>query len=539
MNQTSLHELGLMVAEGFNNLVVIEQSNEWLKEQDLTSEAERFELWAKNLGLFADGHASLDYRLRDATFVKDRFEELFRDLIEHLKELAMILKGERKPAEELDFPQDDSSSSGSSTKSSVLTRPAVSSGGDSFHEIDFRFQSLTDKINSLYRLATRIRNPKNRPSRTIDQLFEHIPEHDRLAHLRALERFETNIISYLLRQNIIEASSRESFRTDHAMSLEDILKQYAEPDCWIVRRAGKANARRKRQLAYWKEHALRLGQVKEKPIKSARPSPSESHITPGQHMSLSALGGQQKALPSLATSATKLPVIKPGDLKSVISHQSRVSTIMNVQQHDLNWPPPPAIPAQAQFFECLYCKVLCSKKYIEKGSWETHIIHDLKAYHCTYEQCQDPNRLYGSKQEWLNHESQHNLVWFCQDDEEEFETQPDYVHHFEAKHSEFRADRLPELLMSTAMTSSKQVHRSCPFCPTGFTDVVEMQKHIALHLVRLALLAIAPLDDDTTHNGESMQLPTTDQPQRLGRVRSIIGDFGIKHGEMPQNNRIN
>lgn len=336
MDQTSLHELGLVVEEAFDTLPVTEQSNEWLKDQDLTSEAERFELWAKNLGLFTDGHASLDYRLRDATFVKDRFKELLRDLAEHLKELALILSGERKPAEELDLPQDDSSSSGSSSQSSVLTELAVSSGGDSFHDIDFRFQSLTEKINSLYSLATRIRNPKNRPSRTIEQLFEHIPEHDRLAHVRAREEFETNIISYLLSQNIIEISNRESCETDYYMTLEDIMNQYTAPDCWIVHRTGKANARRKQQLAYWKEHALRLSHVKGKPAKSEKPSATERDVTLGRRMSPSVLNGSQRALPSLATTATKLPVIKPEDLKWVISHQSRVSAVMNVQQNDLN-----------------------------------------------------------------------------------------------------------------------------------------------------------------------------------------------------------
>lgn len=371
MDRTSLRELGLVVEEAFDKLLFTEQSNEWLKEQDLTSEAERFELWAKNLGLFTDGHTSLDYRLRDATFVKDRFEELLRELTEHIKELDLILSGERKPAEELDFPQDDSSSSGSSSQSSVFTEIAVSSGDDAFHEIDFRFQSLTEKINSLYSLATRIRNPKNRPSRTIDQLFEHIPERDRLAHLHDCEEFETNIISYMLRQNIIEASNRENIQTDHHMTFEDMVNQYAAPDRWIVRRTGKANARRKQQLAYWKEHALRLGQVKGKSTKRVGPTTTKHNVMLDQHLSPSVLNRPQQALPSLATSATKLPVIKPEDLKSVISHQSRVSTIINVQQNDLNWPPPPTVPDRTQYFECPYCKTLCPKKYLEKGSWES------------------------------------------------------------------------------------------------------------------------------------------------------------------------
>lgn len=66
-----------------------------------------------------------------------------------------------------------------------------------------------------------------------------------------------------------------------------------------------------------------------------------------------------------------------------------------------------------------------------------------------------------------------------------------------------------------------------------------MQQNIAFHLVRLALFAITPLNDDAGHDDESMQLSATHQPQQFRRVGSNIGDFEIKHGKMSQNNRVN
>lgn len=57
-----------------------------------------------------------------------------------------------------------------------------------------------------------------------------------------------------------------------------------------------------------------------------------------------------------------------------------------------------------------------------------------------------------------------------------------------------------------------------------------MQQNIAFHLVRLALFAITPLNDDAGHDDESMQLSATHQPQQFRRVGSNIGDFEIKHG---------
>lgn len=37
----------------------------------LDTECGRFRIWAKNIGVFAAGHASLDYRLRDSSYVKE------------------------------------------------------------------------------------------------------------------------------------------------------------------------------------------------------------------------------------------------------------------------------------------------------------------------------------------------------------------------------------------------------------------------------------------------------------------------------------
>jgi hypothetical protein len=46
----------------------------------LEHEAERFELWAINLGLHHFGHSSLDYRLRDVDILQKTFRTLLLDL---------------------------------------------------------------------------------------------------------------------------------------------------------------------------------------------------------------------------------------------------------------------------------------------------------------------------------------------------------------------------------------------------------------------------------------------------------------------------
>lgn len=44
------------------------------------NEMQRFELWARNLGLYTGGHSSLDYRFRDAQLLFDHTLGLLEDL---------------------------------------------------------------------------------------------------------------------------------------------------------------------------------------------------------------------------------------------------------------------------------------------------------------------------------------------------------------------------------------------------------------------------------------------------------------------------
>lgn len=44
------------------------------------NESQRFELWATNLGLYHQGHSSLDYRFRDANSVYDFAYKLLLDM---------------------------------------------------------------------------------------------------------------------------------------------------------------------------------------------------------------------------------------------------------------------------------------------------------------------------------------------------------------------------------------------------------------------------------------------------------------------------
>lgn len=74
------------------------------------------------------------------------------------------------------------------------------------------------------------------------------------------------------------------------------------------------------------------------------------------------------------------------------------------------------------------------------------------------------------------------------------ESQKLFAKHLETNHPEAPGiESTPELLAAAASPSS-QPGRDCPFCPSAFTDVDHMRKHILYHLEKLALLALPTVE---------------------------------------------
>jgi hypothetical protein len=83
----SLHDFGAQIRVRFQRLLDLKLTGAevgW--QRHVADEADRFELWAINLGLFAPSHASLDYRVRDAENVKGALERYLTDLVASLEE---------------------------------------------------------------------------------------------------------------------------------------------------------------------------------------------------------------------------------------------------------------------------------------------------------------------------------------------------------------------------------------------------------------------------------------------------------------------
>jgi hypothetical protein len=89
----SLADLGIEALSLFERVQTVDSdktSQDW-PAASFTVEAERFELWAVNLGLFVVGHGSLDYRVREADRLAQTIRRFLQELRDSLAEGGIVL----------------------------------------------------------------------------------------------------------------------------------------------------------------------------------------------------------------------------------------------------------------------------------------------------------------------------------------------------------------------------------------------------------------------------------------------------------------
>ncbi|KAE8358236.1 hypothetical protein BDV27DRAFT_150625 [Aspergillus caelatus] len=185
----------------------------------LINETQRFELWAKNLGLYHLGHSSLDYRFRDAPSLFEFTVSLLRNLEALLVQRELDTpKTSVQPQEQFsdDSEEDDF---GSSDDESI---------------IDLLLSGVAACIDKLYRLSFKIRNPAMRLG------------FSKALKYRALDP-ETGVDLIDQFRESDQRHLEQLFASYRSTSARDLEKDF------LVQRLAKANTRRRQQFAYWKK----------------------------------------------------------------------------------------------------------------------------------------------------------------------------------------------------------------------------------------------------------------------------------------------
>ena len=113
---------------------------------------------------------------------------------------------------------------------------------------------------------------------------------------------------------------------------------------------------------------------------------------------------------------------------------------------------------------------------------------------CTFEECSHPNKTYGSRHEWYDHEAQtHRAQWLCRECQEIFTSEISFIGHLKRQHpSSFAEEQLPAVLHMCLVPADKGTVGQCDLC---FDSGQLLYKHMAHHMKALALFAVPRKDD--------------------------------------------
>jgi hypothetical protein len=90
MDPAQLYNIGKQASTDFSQLAALLQLSQSPKYRQIVTEEQRFKVWAHSLGLYHLGHASLDYRVRDAEVVKARLADILQELQSHVCSLDAV-----------------------------------------------------------------------------------------------------------------------------------------------------------------------------------------------------------------------------------------------------------------------------------------------------------------------------------------------------------------------------------------------------------------------------------------------------------------
>ena len=162
----------------------------------------RLRVWTANIGAHQTGQSSLDYRLRDASHIRQLIVKLLEDLSQTLKDVQNLIAEDNS----LDTASDDS---------------VVSFSIDPARELTGLHEELVSIVDSLYQMSVLVRKPARH-----DFLIDRDPE---------------NVAKF------------------NPYDIKHVEGKFPLADRELVSQLGTANTRRRKHLNYLKRHHAKLG----------------------------------------------------------------------------------------------------------------------------------------------------------------------------------------------------------------------------------------------------------------------------------------
>ncbi|KAJ5313460.1 uncharacterized protein N7443_000344 [Penicillium atrosanguineum] len=381
----TLADTGLETMKLFNKVNSIDnpasnpRHRAWPKAQ-FAAEADRFELWAVNLGLFVSGHGSLDYRVRQAESIQHTLQRFITALNISLIEVLEYAAANNDPptTESRGDPADDLLN---------IESPDVDTDSD----IDLLLDDVKDPIDRLFKLSIWIRNPSSRFASSKALRHQQIDPESNVDFLKAVKKFDYDYVSSLFlqyRKSRVrkehpeiyppETSDKDVDDVDFVWEpIRTVLSQHKanllkDTESFLIRRIALANVRRRQQFSYWKKHRGKLSQHSKAATQNIEVRNGMATIRlnidiPANEASTALIRPSQSV-----TTASRLnvPQLNVRDDLSNASVSEYAPSLWQPGKEIVDFPPAPLLPLNERFFECPYCFTLCSRELLNEKAWK-------------------------------------------------------------------------------------------------------------------------------------------------------------------------
>ncbi|GAB1315509.1 C2H2-type domain-containing protein [Madurella fahalii] len=454
-------QISALVARGLSSLKTLHAAlgDSPAQSSAASSHLARLKLWAGNLGAHRPSRSrSLEYRLRDASSIRNHIISLLTDLCESVDEGLSMAKGDAVASDEELHDATDAE----------LKAYFQDDGDENDSDVGQILNDIRHTIDCLLRLSITIRNPA---------------PHDRFRSRAAsdvVELFEQWDIKHV----------REKFPTI---------------DVKIAERLGRATARRRQYFKYREEHCARLAEGLD----------ADHEHTDGEQEE-----GSEQDRRSEREKATTVASSIPIHLKDSFSEFAELADDNKSEVSGTSFAPSggdathlrvPRVPKEHTDgpFKCPFCCMIISVN--TRREWKKHVFRDLQPYVCLSSTCPTPEQQYSRRNDWMNHMRQeHWRFWSCPYGcQQTYSTAQEFQQHVEKSHrSQAAARNLDALQVLSGHPDPKRARGKCPLClDFHIRSDRQYSSHVADHLESLALFALPHTDEDNSgHDSESSEV---------------------------------
>ncbi|KAI1171672.1 hypothetical protein F4777DRAFT_45119 [Nemania sp. FL0916] len=522
-----------------------------------------FKLWSGNIGAHRKGRSSLDWRLRDASHLRDLIISLLTDLDSSLLEAQTFWNGnhynpefgserhqDKAPISEHSpgyntprkYEEDSSNNELDSSAPALQTQKtgqARQGACDQCWRRKLRCDRKKPQCSNCLRVGIECRFPIPGFSRGSQRgdlkslegkiaapegvIREHsqstrVPEDATQARAEALEiAFDiADIIGCLLR---LSTATRNPAPHDHFMAsglidmshfeefdVEHVKAKLPQIEPILAIRLGKGISQRRQYFKYREAHHQKLNSGLG--LDTDR-SEAEAQSTVASSIPTALKGGDGSR-----------PVFGTVE-EEAMSNSGNSQTSFASSGPESGQPKWPRLPKHIgdNPFECPFCYMMISVSTTIQ--WKKHVNADLRPYICLEPDCLNPEQQYAKRHEWLDHLSQKHWIVFkcpysCQ--EEDFISPSHLDHHLKQSHPGLSSQRdLSKIFDMCRRTRPWLEKTECPLCHQSLQSKREYARHVGRHQIELAMFALP-------HNGEEND---DEDEEELSYSKDLDGDQNL------------